>query len=190
MKEFLTKWRVKLGHIFTLFLLFFASPDTLSLLAGGAVALAGEAFRVYSAGCIDKNQALARTGPYRWTRNPLYFGSFLLFSGFSVASGNYVIIAVFLPAFYLVYGATISVEEKFLRGKFGADFEVFAVETPRFFPAFSFSRKGGGGFRWSQVKLNHEYEGAAGFVVVFGLLCAEYFLKFHPYRFVLELFSR
>lgn len=188
-KTILSKWRVRLGHIFTLLLVFFARPDAVSLLAGGAVALAGEAFRVYSAGCIDKNQALARTGPYRWTRNPLYFGSFLLFFGLSIASGNYVVIAIFIPAFYLVYGSTISLEEKFLQEKFGEKFETFADEVPRFLPVVRFPPGLGGGFLWSQVRRNHEYEGAAGFAIVLGILFVEYHFKFYPYQYLFELIS-
>ncbi|MFH1539561.1 MAG: isoprenylcysteine carboxylmethyltransferase family protein [bacterium] len=190
MRKLLSKWRVRLGHIFTLLLVFFARPEAVSLAVGCLIALAGEVFRIYSAGCIDKNQALARTGPYRWTRNPLYFGSFLLFFGLSIASGNPVIVAVFIPAFYLIYGSTIALEEKFIREKFGKDFEAFTGEVPRFFPVPRFPRGLGGGFRWSRVGLNHEYEGAAAFVVVAGILCAEFLMKFSPYNYLLELFLK
>lgn len=185
----LSKWRVRLGHIFALVLLVLARPNESTLAVGLAVAFAGEAFRIYSAGCIDKNQAIARSGPYRWTRNPLYFGSFLLYLGFSIASGSLGIIAFFVPAFYFVYNSTILLEEEYLSGKFGAEYDAFLIEVPRFFPM---PRPGGapGGFTWSQVRVNHEHEGAIGFVIVSALLAAEFAFRFQPLREMLEALGK
>ena len=51
--KFLQKWRVRLGHLFAIVVLIFARPtDIKVLLAGTAVALAGEAIRIASAGYI------------------------------------------------------------------------------------------------------------------------------------------
>ena len=78
--------RVPLGFVVAAAVLYFATPTTISILAGLPIALAGAAFRGMAAGVIRKDSQLATSGPYGWTRNPLYFGSFLLAAGFAVMS--------------------------------------------------------------------------------------------------------
>ena len=54
------------------------SPTLMSLATGGAIALAGEAVRVWAAGHVEKSREVTRSGPYRWTRHPLYLGSSII----------------------------------------------------------------------------------------------------------------
>ncbi|MEW5947118.1 MAG: isoprenylcysteine carboxylmethyltransferase family protein [bacterium] len=172
--RFIQRWRVRLGHVFAVALVAAASPTGESLAAGCAVALAGAAYRVYAAGFIAKNEALSRSGPYARTRNPLYFGSFVMYLGFSVASGSAYVLAAFLPFFFVVYFTTIRLEEEYLRGRFGVEFEEYAGAVPQFFPALR--ARGGvrGAFRWERVRANREYEGAAGCAVVIAALVLKY----------------
>ena len=51
------------------------------------MALAGLAVRAWAAGVIKKDQELTTSGPYAFTRNPLYLGSLLLGSGGVLAGG-------------------------------------------------------------------------------------------------------
>jgi protein-S-isoprenylcysteine O-methyltransferase Ste14 len=171
----LQKWRVRLGHIFTLVLFFFAHPklerDLYALLIGAGVSLAGVAVRMAAAGCISKDETLSRRGPYAFTRNPLYVGSFLLYLGFCIAGANVWITAGFLPFFFIIYYATIFREEAFLSAKFGEDYAAFVRETPRFLPRLTHAKRGGPGwFSWGQAMKNHEYEGALAGVIVLGIL--------------------
>lgn len=171
----LQKWRVRLGHLFTLVLLFFAHPrherDLYVLLIGTGVSMLGVAVRMAAAGCISKDQTLSRRGPYAFTRNPLYVGSFLLYLGFCIASANVWITIGFLPFFFIIYYATIFREEAFLTSKFGEDYAAFMREVPRFFPRLTPARRGGPGwFSWQQAMKNHEYEGALAGVIVLGIL--------------------
>ena len=81
------RWRVPLGFLLGVAYLVFCRPTVKLLIAGGAVAAAGVAVRAYAAGHLAKNQSLAMSGPYAYTRNPLYLGSALMGAGFAVAGG-------------------------------------------------------------------------------------------------------
>ena len=114
--------------------LLFARP-TLTLMAVGLVfVVAGALVRAWAAGAIRKNQMLTTHGPYAFTRNPLYFGSFLIGVGFGIASGRVWILAMFLTFFVLVYGRTMRREEKRLAQLFGEEFDRYADAVPRFVP--------------------------------------------------------
>ena len=84
----LARARVPLGFALAAAVLYLARPSMGTLATGFPIALAGIIFRGAAAGVIRKNAALAQQGPYRMTRNPLYFGSFLLALGFAVMSGS------------------------------------------------------------------------------------------------------
>ena len=184
--KFLQKWRVRLGHLFAILALALARPVHLRYLAAGtAVALAGEAVRIASAGYIQKDKTLSRTGPYAYTRNPLYLGSFLMYLGFCVAASNLYVIAAYIPFFFIIYYATIYREETYLKDAFGADYEQFKKETPRFFPRLLPARGNGagGGFSFSQAAKNREYEGLIAIVIITGALWAMHFARWYPLKF-------
>ena len=81
-----------------------------------------------------KNSELITCGPYSITRNPLYFFSFLGFTGIGLTTESVTLSLVFVLAFTLVYPLIISREEKFLQDKFGRGFDDYCARTPRFFP--------------------------------------------------------
>src|SRR5437764_11942650 len=86
-KRFLQRLRVPLGFLFAIIFIVFARPTVLSLLIGGGFALVGLAIRAWASGHIRKAKLLAVSGPYAYTRNPLYVGSFILGVGFTIAAG-------------------------------------------------------------------------------------------------------
>lgn len=185
---FFQKWRVKLGHAFTIVLLFCAGPPHYrELIAGTAIALAGEAVRIAAAGLIRKDESLSRSGLYAYVRNPLYVGSFLMYLGFCVASGSVWIMIAFLPFFFIVYLATILREESFLRDKFGAEYDKFTAEVPRFMPRLSAAPGATPlNFSWKQAAANKEYEGAIATALVLGVLWAMGAAGFSPLHALLN----
>ncbi len=114
--------------------LFFARPTVTLMLIGLAIALAGVVVRGWAAGSIRKNRVLTTHGPYAFTRNPLYFGSFLIGVGFGVASGEPLILALFLAFFAIIYGRTMRKEELRLSELFGEEFDRYSGAVPRFMP--------------------------------------------------------
>jgi len=163
------RWRVPLGFALGIAYLVFSRPTEKLLLAGGLVAAVGVALRGYAAGHLRKNQALAISGPYAWTRNPLYVGSSIIGIGFALAGGNVWLALGFVFFFLVVYWPVIRREEDFLRREFGAAYEDYARRVPAFFPRWP--REGGDNrFLFSQYRKNHEYEALLGYVVLLIIL--------------------
>src|SRR5262245_23986847 len=84
--ETLARRRVSLGFIAAVVALIFADPTWRSWCIGLVVALGGEALRAWAAGHLEKGREVTRSGPYRWTRHPLYVGSSLIALGVVIAA--------------------------------------------------------------------------------------------------------
>ena len=112
--------RVPLGFVVAAVFLVFARPSGRTLLYGLPLVLAGLWLRGYAAGYVKKNAELTVTGPYAYTRNPLYLGSMSLTAGFAVAAGRWWLVVLVVGLFLLIYLPTIYAEEAFLRAEFAA----------------------------------------------------------------------
>ena len=75
--------------------------------------------------------ALVRTGPYRYTRNPMYLGLATLLVGWAVLSNNALCLAA--PAVFLVIVSLVFVpwEEREIERVFGADYVEMKRAVPR-----------------------------------------------------------
>ncbi len=156
------RWRVPLGFFLGVAYLVFCQPGVPLLAAGGLIALPGLLLRACAAGYLEKGRSLATGGPYRYTRNPLYLGSFLLGCGFAIAGGRWWLAAAFAVFFLLVYRPVMRREEEFLRLQFGAAFERYAQAVSLFIPLRRGPRPEGQAFRWRQYVKNREYQAAIG----------------------------
>lgn len=141
-------------------------------MVGGALAAIGVLVRAWSAGTIHKNETLTVVGPYAFTRNPLYVGSFLIGLGVSIAGGHWVWPLAFLLFYGAVYRETIAHEATRLTELFGDRYREYAANVPLFVPRITPYRAAGdgGGFRWSQYRWNREWEALLGVVAAFGAL--------------------
>jgi protein-S-isoprenylcysteine O-methyltransferase Ste14 len=104
------------------------------LIIGAVVSLSGLAIRAWASGHIQKNVRLATTGPYAFTRNPLYFGSFLLGLGFTIAAGRWVLAALFGALFLGIYLPVMRVEANDLAKTFRDEYIRYASSVPLFLP--------------------------------------------------------
>ena len=157
----LARWRVPLGFGAGAAILWLAQPTRETLLSGAAIAVVGEALRVWAAGHLEKSREVTQSGPYRFLGHPLYAGTTLMAAGLAVASrhvGVAVLVAVYLV---LTLGAAIRTEEAFLRERFGAEYE--AYRTGR---ATGVHRR----FSWARVRRNREYRAVAGLAAVLAVL--------------------
>ncbi len=68
-----------------LFELWRRAPQPAAMAWSLALVLPGLWLRGYAAGYVKKNRELTQTGPYAYTRNPLYLGSMLIAAGFALA---------------------------------------------------------------------------------------------------------
>ena len=108
-----------------------ATPLTLA--AGGAIALVGVLVRAWASGHISKNERLAVTGPYAHTRNPLYFGSFLIGAGFAIAA-HWALLLLVIAFWVLVYVPTMQREGVNIRGRFPEAYDRYSKNVPPFVP--------------------------------------------------------
>jgi protein-S-isoprenylcysteine O-methyltransferase Ste14 len=115
----LVRRRVTLGFVAAAGAVILAQPTWTSWASGLIVACVGEAIRVWAAGHIEKDREVTTSGPYRWTRHPLYVGSSVMAAGAIVAARSPVVAVV--TALYIVATLTAAVtsEEDHLRQKFG-----------------------------------------------------------------------
>lgn len=125
--------RVPLGFAFAVLYFWLARPTWKSLASGFVLIIPGLLIRALASGHVRKNEALATTGPYAYTRNPLYLGSLLMGIGFALAARSWWIGAALVVMFFAIYLPVIRGEEKFLREKF-PEFERYAQQVPRMLP--------------------------------------------------------
>lgn len=104
--------RVPLGFIFAVVYVWLARPTRTSLLVGGLVLIPGLVLRGLASGHVQKDKELTISGPYAYTRNPLYLGSLVLAGGFAVAARSWWIVAIMLLMFALIYIPVIAGEER------------------------------------------------------------------------------
>jgi len=128
------RWRVPLGFVCAALFLLLARPKPLTLIIGGLISLFGLCIRAWASGHIQKNVRLAITGPYAFTRNPLYLGSFLLGLGFTIAAGRWVLGAVFGALLLGIYLPVMRVEANDLEKAFGEEYRRYAASVPLFLP--------------------------------------------------------
>ena len=148
----------------------FARPQPKWLLCGAGIAALGLLLRGYAAGHLRKHKQLATSGPYAYTRNPLYLGSVLLGAGFSVASHSWISTALLAGYLLVFYPAVIRREEKELKALYGAAFVEYAARVPAFLPHLSPAKLSTERFSWLLYQRNREYEAAIGLAVAMAVL--------------------
>ncbi len=94
----------------------------------------GQIWRIYAAGVIYKNRKLASTGAYSLVRHPLYLGNFLILVGFTIAGGNWIVMAVVAFFFLFYYPTAIRYEDQKLEGIFGDEWRAWSKNIPGMFP--------------------------------------------------------
>ncbi len=169
-KRLLQRVRVPLGFLFAILFIIFARPTWVTMLIGGAVALIGLAIRGWASGHIRKVEKLAVSGPYSYTRNPLYLGSLLLGAGFTIAGGVWWLPIAFAALFLGIYLPVMRVEEEDLTRIFGADFDEYKAAVPLFLPRLTVWKKTDVKFDSDLYLRYREYRAAIGMAVAMGLL--------------------
>jgi protein-S-isoprenylcysteine O-methyltransferase Ste14 len=170
---FFTRWRVRLGYPVAVVVLALAWPTPRSILAGALVGAIGLLVRALAAGHLHKQEVLTVTGPYAYTRNPLYFGSAILALGAAVATWSWISAAVLGAYFALFYSIVMRREEQELHLQHRAAFDDYARAVPLFLPRLTpakFPSGAAGAFSFAQYRKNREYRAAIGFLLLLGVL--------------------
>jgi len=164
--------RVPLGFVFAVLFLWRANPTPATLLWSLALVLPGLWLRGYASGYVKKNSELAVTGPYAYTRNPLYLGSMLMAFGFSAASRRPEIFILLAALFFAIYLPTIFSEEIFLRASFPG-FDDYAARVPRLLPRLTPARTQNslpGSFSAALYLRHREYNALMGVAALYAAL--------------------
>ncbi len=163
--------RVPLGFAFAVLYFWLARPTWRFLLLGAVLIVPGLLIRALASGHVRKNEALVTSGPYAYTRNPLYLGSLLMGLGFAVAARSWWAGVALIVMFFAIYLPVIRGEEAFLREKF-PEFEEYVRTVPRMFPTITPLRSDeeSGGFCLDLYLKHREYNALIGCVLLAGAL--------------------
>jgi len=164
--------RVPLGFAFAVLYFWLARPTWRWLALGGLLIVPGLVIRALASGHVRKNEALATSGPYAYTRNPLYLGSLLMGVGFAVAARSWWVGVALVVMFFAIYVPVIRDEEAFLRGKF-PEFEEYARRVPRMLPRIIRHARADettGGFSFDLYLKHREWNALLGTVLMVAAL--------------------
>jgi len=160
--DFVQRLRAPGGFALVAAFAYWSEPTLTSLTIGVSLAIGGLVLRGWAAGHLSKNQRLATSGPYAFTRNPLYMGTLLVAAGLAIASRQVGLAVLFAVAFGLIYLPAIELEEQHLRKLF-PDYEEYARHVPRL--GFRLpEQRAGQSFQFALYRKNEEYKAAAGFL--------------------------
>lgn len=166
--------RVPLGFVFAVLYFWLARPTWDFIILGALVVAPGLLIRALASGHVRKNEALTTSGPYAYTRNPLYLGSLLMGLGFAVAARSWWVGLALVVMFVAIYLPVIRDEEAFLRQRF-PEFEEYAGRVPRLIPRIGPHAKTGSetaaGFSKDLYLKHREYNALLGaFAMMAGLV--------------------
>jgi len=114
------------------------------LILGLIIALSGQVIRAATIGLKyirrgGKNkqvyaETLVTEGIFEHCRNPLYVGNIMMLTGVGLISNSLIFMVIVVPVFCFIYQAIVLAEENYLRGKFGADYDLYCQRVNRWIP--------------------------------------------------------
>jgi protein-S-isoprenylcysteine O-methyltransferase Ste14 len=167
--------RVPLSFALAIAYLWLARPTRTSLLVGALLLVPGLILRGLASGHVQKDRQLTTSGPYAYTRNPLYLGSLILAAGFVVAARSWWIPALLLVMFVVIYVPVVAGEERYLRQTF-PEYEDYARHVPRFGTRLTPFGSQCGAFSSARYWKHREYNVIVGCLGVLAVLAAKMML--------------
>ena len=165
--RFLVRRRVTLGFVTALVALVLARPTWLTWVVGLVIAAAGEAIRIWAAGHLEKGREVTRSGPYKWSRHPLYVGSAIIAAGVIIAGRSALVAIIGVAYVGVTLPMAIRAEEAFLHRAFGDTYDLYRRdEAPPMLRRFSLA----------QARRNREQRAVIGVIGGFAVLAAKILL--------------
>jgi len=161
--------RVPVGFVFAAFYLWRARASWGSLAAGSVIVAIGVGLRGYASGYVRKASELTTTGPYAYTRNPLYLGSLIIAAGFTVAARSFEVALAAAAIFLAIYVPVMRFEEQLLRSHFSG-FDEYARRVPRLLPRLSAEAGMRGEFSAGLYRQHREYNAILGAAAMLAVL--------------------
>jgi protein-S-isoprenylcysteine O-methyltransferase Ste14 len=165
--------RVTSVYVLVAIMLWLARPTPLSVSIGFLFVAAGEAVRFWAAGHLRKTIELITSGPYRYTRNPLYLGRLLIFTGVCIMALlpyaiNWIVLVLGYAIFFGYYlRRKERVEPARLRQTHGEPYERYFKAVPALFPTLK-PYPEGASIGWSSDRMlrNREHWMVIGLSVI------------------------
>ena len=143
--NFLFKYRSYTPIPLALYILYNSHPEIQNVLIGFILIAIGESLRMWAvsyAGGITRTTnvgapSLCTSGPYGYTRNPLYIGNMIIYSGVVFVAGSLNILSMLIVTwsfFIIQYYLIINLEQNTLIDIFGKEYKNYMNNVPIFFP--------------------------------------------------------
>jgi protein-S-isoprenylcysteine O-methyltransferase Ste14 len=170
--EWLKRFRVRAGSVVVVAVLLLAHPTWKSMALGVAVSALGLIIRTWASGHLRKEKKLALSGPYRYSRNPLYLGNFFLGVGIVIGSRSWWVFGLFAGYFIFFYPLIIRNEREKMKTLFPDQYEEYRRRVPPFFPSFLRRHQPSQEkFSWALYRQNREFRALLG-TAIFWLILA------------------
>jgi len=164
-------------YVFVATMVLTARPTPRTVNVGCAFLVVGETLRLWAAGHLRKTSELIVSGPYRWTRHPLYLGRLLVFTGLCLmASLPYQAnLGLMVGGWAIFFGYYLPrkerVEGERLLERHGEAFERYRAAVPRLFPTTSpYPETGAAGWSSERMLRNREHWMAIGVLALWLLM--------------------
>ena len=143
--NFLFKYRSYTPIPLAIYILYNSYPEIQNILIGFILIAIGESLRMWAvsyAGGVTRTTkvgapSLCTSGPYGYTRNPLYIGNMIIYSGVVFVAGSLNILSMLIVtwAFFIIqYYLIINLEQNTLIDIFGKEYKNYMNNVPIFFP--------------------------------------------------------
>jgi len=175
--QFLYRGRVRASLIGVIAAYFLARPNRLSLFAGAGFIILGLLLRGWACGHLTKDRELTTSGPYRYTRNPLYLGSLAIALGVTAAARSWWVAGLFALIFLLFYAVTIVKEKRTMQELFPKAYVDYSREVPLFFPGWRpYPNAQIKSFSWDRYRSNKEYRALVAALIFLALMVLKMFI--------------
>jgi protein-S-isoprenylcysteine O-methyltransferase Ste14 len=165
------RWRVRFSLAGLISAVLLARPNFHSLLAGMGFCILGLLLRAWACGHLKKDVRLTTTGPYRYTRNPLYLANLIIGLSVVAAARSWWVLGIFSFYFLLFYPVIIKREKEKMEEFFPEKYAEYSKKVPLFFPSVRpFPSVPGISFDWTLYKKNRERRAAVAAVFFWAAL--------------------
>jgi protein-S-isoprenylcysteine O-methyltransferase Ste14 len=176
LQEILNRLRVRAGLFIAIAVFILARPSWSSILIGVLISFLGLVIRAWASGHLRKEKTLAVSGPYRYSRNPLYFGNFLLGIGITAGAHSWWVLGLCIGYYALFYPMIIRRERERMKNLFPKQYDDYGKRVPLFFPSPRKHLPANGRFSWVLYRHNREYRALLGTILVWLVLAAKLLL--------------
>ncbi len=172
-QETMNRLRVRAGLFLALAVVLLARPTWFSILIGILISFLGLVIRAWASGHLRKEKALAVSGPYRYSRNPLYLGNFLLGIGITAGARSWWVLGLCVAYYSVFYPMIIRRERERMKNLFPQQYVEYGRKVPLFFPSPRKHLPANGRFSWPLYRRNREYRALLGTILVWLVLAAK-----------------